>query len=61
MKKRGHAKSAVMQTKYRMKVERDKTKYSKKQKHKGRTSDLCSIIPCVFRKKSPDISEGMNF
>ena len=34
------AKSAVMQRKYRMKVEKDKTKFNKKVKHKGRTSDL---------------------
>lgn len=39
------AKSMVMQKLYKMRVVRDKTKFNKKEKHKGRiTSDLSSLL-----------------
>lgn len=38
------AKSMVMQKLYKMRVVKDKAKYNKKIKHKGRiTSDLCTL------------------
>jgi hypothetical protein len=37
------AKAAVMTPKYRMKVQKDKTKYNKKDKHKGRKNGPSSF------------------
>ena len=45
--KNSKAKSAVMQRKYRMRVEKDKTKYHKRVKHKGRMCDLYSLWKLV--------------
>lgn len=51
-REKGRAKSAVMQPKYRLRIERDKTRYDQKSRQdmkKALKKGLCSFWLSIFR------------
>jgi len=51
-KERQYGKKMVMKPMFRMKVVKDKTKYDRKSKNKGRNSDLYSLLAAYNTKYS---------